>query len=206
MGRRAWSMILVGAAGVGMMLIGAVPASALATPEATVSESPTSEAPAPTVDAEVINLPDGLGIRLVGSSFVDVGMLTVELHDDPLTPEEASSLQPLDPDPIILGTVEPGGDGRFTFEAPFDPTAGAIRFVVRDAPGTVFFFQNMIFAGAAEPEPAPTQQPDEATGPRLADSGGPSIPAGAAAAAAVLIVAGVALAWTGAGRRRIRSS
>ncbi|MDT3316714.1 hypothetical protein Q9S71_07730 [Microbacterium sp. KSW4-11] len=204
MARHAWSMILAGAAGVGMMLIGAVPASALATPEAAVSESPVGEAPGPTVDAEVINLPDGLGIRLVGTFFLDVGTLTVELHDDPLTPEEASSLQTLDPDPIILGTVEPDGDGRFTFEAPFDPTAGAIRFVVRDAQGTIFFFQNMIFVGAAEPEPAP--QPDEATGPRLADSGGPSIPAGAAAAAAVLIVAGVALAWTGSGRRRIRSS
>ncbi len=161
---------------------------------------------APTVDAEVINLPDGLGIRLGGTFFFDVGTLTVELHDDPLTPEEASSLQPLDPDPIILGTVEPEGDGRFTFEAPFDPTAGAIRFVLRDAQGTVFFFQNMIFVGAAEPEPAPAPQPDEATGPRLADSGGPSIPAGAAAAAAVLMVAGVALAWTGSRRRRIRSS
>ena len=162
--------------------------------------------PAPTVDAEVVNLPDGLGIRLVGTFFLDVGTLTVELHDDPLTPEEASSPQTLDPDPIILGTVEPDGDGRFTFEAPFDPTAGAIRFVVRDAQGTVFFFQNMIFVGAAEPEPAPAQQPDEATGPRLADSGGPSMPAGAAAAAAILIVAGVALAWTGSRRRRIRSS
>ncbi|GAB2707411.1 hypothetical protein BKA24_000822 [Microbacterium marinum] len=124
--------------------------------------------PGPTLDLEIVNVPSGLGIDLVGTYFLDTGPVSIELHDQPEGAAASSPDPVLDPEPTVLGTVEPDSDGAFVFAAPLADASNFVLYV-RDAEGAVLAFQSMMFMGADDPVPEPT--PDAPADERLAVSG-----------------------------------
>jgi hypothetical protein len=125
--------------------------------------------PAPTLDLEIVNLPSGLGIDLVGTYFLDTGPVSIELHDQPEGAAASSPEPVLDPDATILSVVTPDSDGSFAFDAPLDDVFDFVLYV-RDADGTVLASTSMMFMLGEDPPEAPGN--DAPADERLAVSGG----------------------------------